>query len=155
MYSLRLSLYRFDASTFAGEEVFGSLRRLEGNTIQRQHFKHPAIILCKITEHHCGLVPLDTCQDSCHIVCGAPTVLENIETKLAGPVDIGVKHLANKLDAGWFVGVLFFEVHHQAEGTILKGSISGPDNDGIPVKSSADGTDKTDGQGSLSAHTRS
>ena len=29
MYSLRLSLYRFDASTLAGDEVFGSLSRLD------------------------------------------------------------------------------------------------------------------------------
>lgn len=28
VYSLRLSLYRFEASTLAGEEVLGSLRRL-------------------------------------------------------------------------------------------------------------------------------
>ena len=29
MYSLRLSLYRFDASTLAGDEVFGSFSRLD------------------------------------------------------------------------------------------------------------------------------
>ena len=29
MYSLRLSLYRFDASTLAGDEVFGSLSKLD------------------------------------------------------------------------------------------------------------------------------
>jgi len=30
MYSLRLSLYRFDASTLAGDEVLGSLSKLYG-----------------------------------------------------------------------------------------------------------------------------
>lgn len=33
MYSLRLSLYRFEASTLAGEEVLGSLSRLEGGPV--------------------------------------------------------------------------------------------------------------------------
>lgn len=154
MYSLRLSLYKFDASTFAGEEVLGSLRRLEETTIQCQHCKssyHP------LQHHsdHCGLVPLNACQDSCHIVCGAPAVLENIETKLASAIHVGVEHLADKLDARWLIGVLFFKVHHQAEGTILEGSIGGADNDGIPGGSSANVYDETDGQGHLSELTKS
>jgi hypothetical protein len=101
------------------------------------------------------VVPLDTRQDSSHIVCGAPAVLENIETKLAGPVDVRVEHLADKLDTRGLVGVLFLEVHHQAECTILKGSIGGTNNDGIPVTSLANRTDDTDSQGGLSAHTKS
>lgn len=36
VYSLRLSLYRFEASTLAGEEVFGSLSRL-GRGEESQH----------------------------------------------------------------------------------------------------------------------
>lgn len=38
VYSLRLSLYRFEASTLAGEEVFGSLSRL-GRGEESQHGK--------------------------------------------------------------------------------------------------------------------
>lgn len=66
-----------------------------------------------------------------------------------------MEHLANKLDARWLIGVLFFKVHHQAEGTILEGSIGGADNDGIPGGSSANVYDETDRQGDLSELTKS
>ena len=35
VYSLRLSLYRLEASTFAGDPVFGSLSRLQDASCQR------------------------------------------------------------------------------------------------------------------------
>jgi hypothetical protein len=68
-----------------------------------------------------------------------------------------MEHLANELDTWRLVGVLFFKVHHQAECTILEGSVGGADNDGIPVTSSANGTNDTENQGlgGLSAHTKS
>lgn len=44
-----------------------------------------------------------------------------------------MEHLADKLDTWGLVRVLLFEMHDQTEGTILEGSISGTDNDGIPV----------------------
>jgi hypothetical protein len=83
-------------------------------------------------------LPLNTRQNGSHIVCWAPSVLENIEAEFAGAVDIGMKHLANKLDAGRFVGILFLKVHHQAEGSIFEGRIGRADNDGIPSISSVD-----------------
>lgn len=52
-----------------------------------------------------------------------------------------MKHLADELDTRGLVGVLFLKVHHQAECAILEGSIGGADNDGIPAKSLANGTD--------------
>jgi hypothetical protein len=90
---------------------------------------------------HCELVPLDTRQDSSHIVCGAPPVLENIEAKLAGSIDIGVEHLTDEFDTRWFVGILFLKVHHQAKCAILERGIGGADDDGIPVELLANGTD--------------
>lgn len=39
LYSRLLSLYKLDASTFAGEEVLGSFRRLAGNVSCRQEGK--------------------------------------------------------------------------------------------------------------------
>lgn len=66
-----------------------------------------------------------------------------------------MEHLADKLDTRWLIGVLFFKVHHQAEGTILEGSIGGADNDRIPGRSSANVDDQTDGQGDLSELTKS
>jgi hypothetical protein len=37
VYSLLLSLYKFEASTLAGEPVFGSLRRLERTSARYEH----------------------------------------------------------------------------------------------------------------------
>lgn len=90
---------------------------------------------------HCELVPLNTRQDSSHIVCRAPAVLKNIEAKLAGSIDIGVEHLADEFDTRWLVGILFLKVHHQAECAILEWGIGGADDDGIPVELLADGID--------------
>lgn len=56
-------------------------------------------------------LPLDTGQDCCHIVCGAPSVLQDIQTELPGVVDVGVEHLTDELDAGRLVGILLFKVH--------------------------------------------
>jgi len=46
VYSLRLSLYRLDASTFAGDPVFGSLSKLKQNpsSILTQYFQR--VIAC-------------------------------------------------------------------------------------------------------------
>lgn len=134
--------------------MLGSLRRLEGNPIQCQYL---AFIHCNMKKHPCRLVPLDTRQDSSHIVCGAPAVLENIETKLAGSIDIGMEHLADELDSRGLVGILFLKVHYQAECTILEGSVGGADNDGIPVTLSANGTNDIESQhfSGLSGHTKS
>ena len=81
-------------------------------------------------------IPLDTGQDCCHVVRWAPTVLKNVQTQFSGPVYVWMEHLANKFYAWWFIWVLLFEVHHEAECSILKGGSFGPDNDCIPEKAS-------------------
>lgn len=45
-----------------------------------------------------------------------------------------MEHLANELDGRWFIGVLFFEMHHQTEGPIFKWCILWSDNDCIPSR---------------------
>ena len=44
VYSLRLSLYKFEASTLAGEEVLGSLRRLHHGHESVKMFSKPKIV---------------------------------------------------------------------------------------------------------------
>jgi hypothetical protein len=58
--------------------------------------------------------------------------LKDIEAELAGCVDVRVKHLANELNRRRLVGILFFKVHHEPEGSVLEGRIRGTDDDGIP-----------------------
>ena len=43
-------------------------------------------------------VPLDARQHGGNVVCGTPSVLEDIETELAGGVVVWVEHLADELD---------------------------------------------------------
>ena len=71
----------------------------------------------------CNCLPLNRRQYGRHIVSRTPAILQYIQAQLAGTVDIGVEHLANELDAGRLVGVLFFEVHHEAEGAVFEGRV--------------------------------
>jgi len=43
-----------------------------------------------------------------------------------------VEHGADELHSRRLVGILFFEVHDESEGTIFEGSVSGADDDRIP-----------------------
>jgi hypothetical protein len=43
-----------------------------------------------------------------------------------------MEHLADKLHTGRLVGVLFFEIHDQAECAIFERRVGGADDDGIP-----------------------
>lgn len=40
--------------------------------------------------------------------------------------------MTDKLDRRWLIGVLLFEMHDKAEGSIFEGSISGANDDGVP-----------------------
>lgn len=71
-------------------------------------------------------------QDGGHIVRRTPSILENVETKLARAVDVWVEHLADELDARWPVRVLLLELHHQPEGAVFEGSVCWADDHGIP-----------------------
>jgi len=75
---------------------------------------------------------LNAGQDSCHVICRTPSILQNIQAEFSSTIDVWVKHLADELHTGRLVGVLFFEVHDKAEGAILKGSVCWADDDGIP-----------------------
>ena len=79
-------------------------------------------------------VPLNTRQDRGHIVRWAPPILEDIQTELARAVDVRVEHLTDELDAGWLVGVLLLEVHHQAEGAIFERGVGGANNHSVPIR---------------------
>lgn len=77
--------------------------------------------------------PLYAGQDGSHIVRRAPSVLQDVQAKLARAVHVRVEHLADELDARWLVGISLLKVHHQPERPILKRRVCGSDNDGIPV----------------------
>lgn len=135
VYSLRLSLYRLEASTLAGDEVFGSLSRLRHGHESATKFSEPG----NFPIHRvppvppAPSVPLNTCQDRCHIVCGAPSVLEDIQTKLARAVDVGVEHLTDELDSRWLIRILLLEVHDEAEGAIFERGVCGPNDNSVPM----------------------
>ena len=109
----------FDVRGWAGiriiQETGGRLERLWWNNI----------ILS-------SCIPLNTRQDSCHIVCWGPSILQNIQTKLSRRIHIWMKHLADELNRRWFLWVLFFEMHNESEGSILKGGVGWSDNDSVP-----------------------
>lgn len=117
----------------AGDEVLGSLSKLEVMEVSINR-----ALRTKGPGKAWVTPPLDTRQNGSHVICWAPSVLQDIEAELAGAVDIGVKHLADKFDAGRLVGVLFLEVHHQAEGSIFERRVGRADNDGIPIIPSVD-----------------
>lgn len=80
-------------------------------------------------------VPLNRCQDGSNIVGRTPAVLQDVQTQLASAVYVGVEHLRDELDAGRFVGVLFFEMHDEAECAVLERSVCGAYDNGIPIRS--------------------
>jgi hypothetical protein len=43
-----------------------------------------------------------------------------------------MEHLADEFDTRGLVGILFLEVHNQAECAILEGGVGGANDDGIP-----------------------
>lgn len=110
--------------------MFGSFRRLKSKT------RVSVIPLCG-KEYICmtgsGSKPLNTGQDGRHVIGWAPTILQNVEAKLACSIYVRVKHLADKLDTRWLIRILFLEVHHQTECAIFEGSIGGTNDDGIPA----------------------
>lgn len=124
VYSLRFSLYRFEASTLAGDDVLGSFSRLS----HRQLFTlHQSLSSTRNP-------PLDTRQDSRHIIRRTPPILQNIQTQLARAIHIRMEHFADELDARRLVGVCLLEVHNKAEGAVLEGRVRRPDDDGVPAQ---------------------
>lgn len=73
-------------------------------------------------------------QDCGHIIGRAPSILQDIQTQLAGAIDVGMEHLADEFDARWLVGVLLLELHHESESAVLKWRICRPDDDSVPLE---------------------
>lgn len=78
--------------------------------------------------------PLYASQYGRHIISRTPSVLQDIQAKLACGVDIRVEHLADEFNSWRFVRVLLLEMHDKAEGTVFEGGIYRSDYDGVPVK---------------------
>lgn len=76
--------------------------------------------------------PLDAGQDGGDVVRRAPSVLEDVETDLAGGIDVRMEHLGDELDTWRFTRVRFFELQHQFERAVLVGSVGRADDDGVP-----------------------
>ena len=76
---------------------------------------------------------MNTGQDGGHIIGWTPSILKNVQTELASAVDVWMKHLTDELDPRWLVRILFLKMHDEPEGAILKGGISGPNNNGVPL----------------------
>lgn len=130
VYSFRLSLYKLEASTLAGEPVLGSLSRLQGARVS-YFVRFPAYSRAYLCLFH---LPLDARKHRGNIVGWAPPILEDVQTQLAGGVDVGVKHGADELDRWWLVGILLLEVHHEPECAIFEGGIGGADDNGVPAR---------------------
>lgn len=75
---------------------------------------------------------LDRGKDRRHVVGRAPPVLKYVKADAPISVDIWMEHLREKFDDWRFVWVLFAEFHRELECAILKGSIMGTKDDGIP-----------------------
>ena len=78
------------------------------------------------------ILPLNTCQDSRYVICWTPSVLKDIQTKLAGSINIWMEHLADELDSGWLVRIRFLEVHYKPKCAIFKRCIRRSDYNSIP-----------------------
>lgn len=127
VYSRRLSLKRLDASTFAGEEVFGSFSKLYVFRVS----KSPEFLFLYCEEK---TLPLNTGQNSSHIIRRAPSVLQDIQTQLPTPIHIRMEHIADELHSWRLIGILFFEMHYQAERAILEGCVCWTDDYCVPVE---------------------
>ena len=67
---------------------------------------------------------LNAGQDSCNVVGGTPSILQNVEAQLAICIDIGMKHSREEFDGGGFIGVTFVECKSELERPILEWCVS-------------------------------
>lgn len=77
-------------------------------------------------------MPLNARQNCSHIIRRTPPVLQDIQAQFPRTVNVWVKHLADKFDSRWFVGILLFKVHDQAEGSIFERRIRRSYNHSVP-----------------------
>lgn len=76
---------------------------------------------------------LNASENGADIECRGPSVLQDVETQLATLVNVGMKHLRDKLYHRWFCWVLLVELDHEFECAILEWGVFWADNDGIPA----------------------
>ena len=105
--------------------MFGSLRRLSEKSV--------CVPLNNVNVS--AFIPLNACQDSCNIVCGRPSVLQDVQTQLSRCIHIRMKHLADELDCRRLVWILFLEVHDESEGSVFEGSVGRSNDDSVPLES--------------------
>lgn len=79
-------------------------------------------------------MPLDTRQDSRHIICRTPSVLQNVQAQLSRSIDIGVEHLADKLDRRRLVWILFLKMHYKSKGAVFEWGFRWANDDGVPAQ---------------------
>lgn len=77
---------------------------------------------------------MDARENGGDVVCRTPSILQDIQAELAGGIDVGVEHLADKLDLRRLVWVLLFELHNESEGAIFKRSVCRAYDDGVPER---------------------
>jgi hypothetical protein len=133
VYSLRLSLYRFEASTLAGEDVLGSFKRLQAQSQRTAHQIESSHL--PLARHFPTLlfhVPLNARQNRRNIISRTPPILQDIQTQLARAIDIRMEHHRYKLDARGLIWVCFIKVHDKAEGAIFERRVGGTDYDCVP-----------------------
>ena len=79
------------------------------------------------------VLPLNACKNGGHIVSGTPAVLQDVQAKFSGGVNVGVEHLAYKFDTWRLVRILLLEMHDQAKRAIFEGCICRAYDDSIPL----------------------
>lgn len=79
-------------------------------------------------------LPLDAGQDCSDVISRAPSVLKNVQAKLAGGINVGVEHFADELDLRRLIRVLFLKLHHQSKGAVFEWGIRGADNHCVPAR---------------------
>jgi len=75
---------------------------------------------------------LNAGEDGRHIISWTPAVLQDVETELAGSVNVRVEHLADELDGRRFVRILLLKMHNKSERSVFEGGVSGANNDSVP-----------------------
>ena len=81
----------------------------------------------------CVHSPLNTGQNSSNIIRRTPPILQYIQAQLPRAIDIRMEHLADELHSRRLVGVLFLEVHDEAESAVFEGCVRGADYYCVPA----------------------
>lgn len=131
LHSLTHSLGVFASVVFVEIRCLNICRRSSVRVVEKTNNKS-ATAACSVSIHRCVVSPLDTGQDRRDIVRRTPPVLEDIQTQLAGRINVGMKHFTDELNSRWLIWVLLFEMHDESKGTVFEGGIGRSNDDGVP-----------------------